>query len=141
MANCQELAVEKDLQHKQAEFYKAELAHLKVELERKERQFKNCEKDFRTFEKIKKDNEHLKIDVERLGSIVEDSMRLGKVRGELMKKHFLGKPHREMDFWYPQQLVGEVQHFLKKAQVGHGNKEFTTNLIKFIDKLIEKSKE
>jgi hypothetical protein len=37
MANCQELAVEKDLQHKQAEFYKAELAHLKVELERKER--------------------------------------------------------------------------------------------------------
>lgn len=46
-----------------------------------------------------------------------------------------------MDFWYPQQLVGEVEHFLKKNQVGHGNKEYTSNLIKFIDKLIEKSKE
>lgn len=46
-----------------------------------------------------------------------------------------------MEFWYPQQLVGEVEHFLKKGQVGHGNKEFTANLIKFIDKLIEKSRE
>lgn len=58
-----------------------------------------------------------------------------------MKKHFLGKPHREMEFWYPQQLVGEVEHFLKKNQVGHGNKDFTANLIKFIDKIQEKSKE
>ena len=33
----QELSVEKDLQHKQAEFYKGELGQLKVELERKER--------------------------------------------------------------------------------------------------------
>jgi hypothetical protein len=58
-----------------------------------------------------------------------------------MKKHFLGKPHREMEYWYPQQLVGEVEHFLKKSQVGHGNKEFTASLIKFIEKLNDKSKE
>jgi hypothetical protein len=49
-------------------------------------------------------------------------VRFGKVSGELMRKHFLGKPHREMEFWYPQQLVGEVEHFLKKSQVGYGNK-------------------
>lgn len=57
----------------------------------------------------------------------------------MLKKHFLGKPHKEIEFWYPQQLVGEVQHFLKKSQVGYGNKQFTVNLVKFIEKINEKS--
>jgi hypothetical protein len=52
-----------------------------------------------------------------------------------MKKHFLGKPHKELDYWFPQNLVGEVELFLKKHQVGYGNKEFTSSLVKFIDKI------
>jgi hypothetical protein len=58
-----------------------------------------------------------------------------------MKKHFLGKPHRELENWYPHQLVGEVDHFLKKHQLGYGNKEFTSNLVKFIERINEKVKE
>jgi hypothetical protein len=40
--------VEKDLQQKQADFYKAELAQFKVEYEKKERDFKHFEKEYRT---------------------------------------------------------------------------------------------
>ena len=66
-------------------------------------------------------------------------MRFGKVSGELMKRHFLGKPHKEMDYWYPQQLVGEVDLFLKKNQVGYGNKDFTSNLVKFVERSNERA--
>ena len=71
----------------------------------------------------------------RLSFLIEDSTKFSKLSGELMKKHFVGKPYKEMDYWCSQQLVGEVEHFLKKSQVGHGNKEFTNNLIKFIEKI------
>lgn len=37
--------------------------------------------------------------------------------------------------------MGEVEHFLKKSQVGYGNKEFTSNLVKFIERINEKVKE
>ena len=74
-------------------------------------------------------------DVERLSALIEDSLRFGKVSNELMKKHFLGKPHKELDYWFSQNLVGEVEQFLKKHQIGYGNKDFTCNLIKFIDKI------
>lgn len=36
--------------------------------------------------------------------------------------------------WFPQNLVGEVEHFLKKEQVAQGNKKFASNLVKFISK-------
>lgn len=35
--------------------------------------------------------------------------------------------------WFPQDLVGETEHFLKKWQLG-GNKELLNNFVKFIDK-------
>ena len=114
--------MEKDLQQKQTDFYKAELGQLKVELNKRDREFKHCEKEFRSFEKLKRENGYLQGNVERLSLLIEDSMRFGRVSGELMKKHFLGKPHKEMDYWYPQHLVGEVEHFLKKSQVGYGNR-------------------
>lgn len=78
-------------------------------------------------------------DVERLSSLIEQSLRFGKVSNELMKKHFLGKPHKELDYWFPQNVVGEVEFFLKKHQIGYGNKDFTSSLVKFIDKISEKS--
>lgn len=31
-------------------------------------------------------------------------------------------------------LVGEVEHFLKKEQIAHENKQFLNNLVKFISK-------
>jgi len=41
---------------------------------------------------------------------------------------------KEMSMWFSQNLVGEVEHFLKKEQVAQGNKKFISNLVKFIDK-------
>ena len=35
--------------------------------------------------------------------------------------------------------MGEVELFLKKQQIAHGNKEFTASLIKFIDKYARKT--
>ena len=64
----------------------------------------------------------MKADVERLSFLIEDSTRFSRISSELMKKHFLGKPYRELDMWCSQNLVGEVEHFIKKSQVGHGNR-------------------
>ena len=36
--------------------------------------------------------------------------------------------------WFSQNLMGEVEHFLKKEQVGLGSKRFLNNLVKFITK-------
>jgi len=41
--------------------------------------------------------------------------------------------------WFPQNLVGELEHFLKKEQVAQGNKKFLNNLVKFITKYNESS--
>jgi hypothetical protein len=41
---------------------------------------------------------------------------------------------KEASNWFPQNLVGEVEHFLKKEQVAQGNKHFLSNLVKFISK-------
>ena len=57
-----------------------------------------------------------------------------KLTTEFTDKHYLGKPLKESSMWFSQNLVGEVEHFLKKEQVGQGNKKLLSNLVKFIDK-------
>lgn len=131
--------MDRELQQKQSDYYKQELTQLKEDVGRREKEHRAFDKEFKHFERLKKENEYLKNDVERLSSLIEDSLRFGKVSSELMRKHFLGKPHKELDHWFPQNLVGEVELFLKKHQVGYGNKEFTSNLVKLIDKISEKS--
>lgn len=63
-----------------------------------------------------------------------NQMCQNKIAPEFTDKHYLGKPMKENSMWFSQNLIGEVEHFLKKEQVGHANKKFTNNLIKFIDK-------
>lgn len=57
-----------------------------------------------------------------------------RLNTDVTTKHFLGKPLKEASMWFPQNLVGEVEHFLKKEQIAQGNKKFTNNLVKFISK-------
>jgi hypothetical protein len=57
-----------------------------------------------------------------------------KLTPEFTDKHYLGKPMKENSMWFSQNLVGEVEHFLKKEQIGQGNKKFLNSLVKFIDK-------
>lgn len=52
----------------------------------------------------------------------------------LSDKHYLGKPLKQASNWFHQNLVGQVEHFLKKEQVLQGNKLFLNNLVKFISK-------
>ena len=66
-------------------------------------------------------------------SIVND-MCQKRISTEFSDKHYLGKPMKEASMWFPQNLVGEVEHFLKKEQVAQGNKKFLNNLVKFINK-------
>ena len=57
-------------------------------------------------------------------------------------KHFLGKPSKEskeIQYWYPEVLVTGLEKFLKRYQIGHGNKVFTENLVKFIYGMLERS--
>ena len=75
-------------------------------------------------------------------SIVND-MCQKRISTEFSDKHYLGKPMKEASMWFSQNLVGEVEHFLKKEQVAQGNKKFLNNLVKFINKCtnsINKSK-
>jgi hypothetical protein len=42
-------------------------------------------------------------------------------------KHFLGrsnKESKELEYWYPESLIAGVEKFLKKEQIGFGNKVF-----------------
>lgn len=52
---------------------------------------------------------------------------------DLTDKHFLGRPIKEANCWFSQNLVGEVESFLKKWQIGFHNKDFVNSLVKFID--------
>ena len=45
----QEVTIEKELQQKQADFYKAELNNLQMDLERNQKQFKHIEKDIKLY--------------------------------------------------------------------------------------------
>jgi len=50
-------------------------------------------------------------------------------------KHFLGrsnKESKELEYWYPESLIAGVEKFLKKEQIGFGNKIFAESLTKFI---------
>ena len=57
-----------------------------------------------------------------------------KISTDFTDKHYLGKPLKEASMWFPQNLVGELEHFLKKEQVAQGNKKFLNNLVKFVSK-------
>ena len=52
---------------------------------------------------------------------------------DLTDKHFLGRPIKEDKCWFSHNLVGEVETFLKKWQVGLHNKDFINSLVKYID--------
>lgn len=57
-----------------------------------------------------------------------------RLNTDVTDKHYLGKPLKEASMWFSQNLVGEVEHFLKKEQMAQGNKKFFNNLVKFICK-------
>jgi hypothetical protein len=51
---------------------------------------------------------------------------------EDFKLSYLGKPHQELKDWYPRELIGETEQFLKGQAIGYNNKEFVHELVKFI---------
>jgi hypothetical protein len=82
---------------------------------------------------IKHENAHLREDIKRMQAIVNE-MCQKRLSTDITDKHFLGKPMKESSMWFPQNLVGEVEFFLKKEQVGNSSKRFINNLVKFISK-------
>lgn len=78
-------------------------------------------------------NMRLKDDLKRMHVILNE-LSEKKDGKKLVDKHYLGKPYKEHHHWFPQNLIGEVELFLKKEQVAQGNKEFLNNLVKFIDR-------
>lgn len=66
--------------------------------------------------------------------VINEMCNFEKEQINLSDKHYLGKPLREAINWFPQNLIGEVENFLKKQQIAQGNKSFLNNLVKFISK-------
>jgi hypothetical protein len=86
----------------------------------------------REAEKLKSINYRLKDDLKRMHIILNEYSEK-QASKKIENKHFLGKPYKEHQCWFSQNLVGEVEHFLRKEQIAQGNKEFLANLVKFID--------
>ncbi len=81
----------------------------------------SIDKELKDSEKLKNMNNRLKEDLKRIHVILNqyiDKNSSKKIEG----KHYLGKPFKEYQSWYPQNLIGEVECFLKKEQVAQGNK-------------------
>ena len=66
--------------------------------------------------------------------VINEMCHFEKEQINLSDKHYLGRPLKQASSWFPQNLVGEVQHFLKKQQIAQGNRSFLNNLVKFISK-------
>ena len=54
-------------------------------------------------------------------------------------KHYLGKPHKEHECWFSQNLVEDVECFMKKNHM-HGNKELLLSMITFVKKQVDETK-
>lgn len=88
---------------------------------------------------LKSENSRLKDDIKRMQVIINECCN-ERVKTNLTDKHYVGKPLRESSTWVSQNLIGEVEVFLKKEQIGYGNKEFLNNLVKFINKFNKEKK-
>ena len=77
-------------------------------------------------------NHRLKDDLKRMHIILNEYTEKPTSK-KIENKHYLGKPYKENQCWFPQNLIGEVELFLKKEQLAQGNKKFLDNFVKFID--------
>lgn len=99
----------------------------------------NIEQQMKTVDQVRNENSRLKDDIKRLHLILNDANKQAQ-KGSFLKKHFFGKPYREFELWYPTNIVGECEFFLKKEQIGCGNKDFLANLVKFVVNCMERSR-
>lgn len=51
----------------------------------------------------------------------------------------MGKPSREHECWFSQNVVEDVENFLRKHQL-HSNKELALSLVSFVSRHIEEAK-
>lgn len=127
------LQMEKELTGKQSEFYRSQTASLKQQKKDISKRLQSADKEMKTVERIRSQNNRLREDIRRMQTLVNECCQ-GKEPLDLQDKHYLGKPYREANSWFAQNLVGEVELLLKREQVAQGNKEFLNNLVKFIDR-------
>ncbi len=131
--------MDKQLLSKQIEFYRKQIQNLKNTIRLKNKEYEEIEKDVKIIEKLRNQNNRLKEDANRFQLLLNQSFLLPGLKNKLVGKHYLGRPYKQFDFWYPDNLIGEVEHFLKVQQLGYGNKEFVNQLVKFIHKYNERT--
>ena len=98
---------------KQVEYYKAETTKLGKEKKSQQKTIDSLNKTIKENELTKNQNTLLRDDIKRMQNIINE---IGAKKGnfEYTNKHFLGKPQKESDMWFPQNLVNEVEQFLRK---------------------------
>ena len=88
--------------------------------------------------KVRNENDRLRNDVKRLHYLLEETEKYRTLPREIERCHFLGRPERESDMWFQQDIIGETEHFLKKWQLG-GNKDYVDSMVKFIQKQLKRT--
>ena len=100
--------MDRELAQRQVDFYRQEIANLKGKLLDKDQKILEGEKSLSHYEKQKCTIVKLKADVIRLKELLMENDKYKVFASKVEYKHYLGKPHKEHECWFSQNLVEDV---------------------------------